>query len=105
MNRLKPGIVVHTFNPSSQEAEQVDLRPAWFAEGIPSWTARATQSWTKRKIDSTNPYLGKLHIAAWNLRGSTVLKTIVLSYDCGFPVVVSGYLQWNTHLTKSKPNI
>jgi hypothetical protein len=41
----KPGVVVHTFNPSTQEAEAggfLSLRPAWSTK-VSSRTARATQ--------------------------------------------------------------
>jgi hypothetical protein len=38
MAKLKPGVVVHSFNPSTQEAEAggfLSSRPAWSTELVP----------------------------------------------------------------------
>jgi hypothetical protein len=43
-------VVVHTFNPSTQEAEAVSLRPAWSTEQVPEQPElhRETFSWKKK---------------------------------------------------------
>jgi hypothetical protein len=56
MDKIKPGVVAHAFNPSTWEAEAGEFlssMPAWSTEWVPGQPGlyRETLSWKKRIMD------------------------------------------------------
>jgi hypothetical protein len=69
--KKKPDVVVHTFNPSTREAEAggfLSSRPAWFTEGVlgqPGLHRETLSRKTKRqtKQNKTNKTKKKTHVS------------------------------------------